>query len=187
MRKLRNRERVWRKYREQHHWTAYKTELRIYNNLLYKTKCEYISAQVHKFKGDRKNLYKLVSSLTGVKRENPVPDCKSDKDLAEHFAEFFTNKIEKIRDSLDLIDPLFDPLYQTIQQYLSTFHPIEESGIRKLLSKLKTKSCELDLLPTYFIKENVNSFAQILKCLVNASFEESYFSIKWKTAILRPL
>ena len=37
LRTVRNRERIWRKYKEDEHWMAYKAELSIYSKLLYKT------------------------------------------------------------------------------------------------------------------------------------------------------
>ena len=47
---------------------------------------------------DSKKLFKLINELTGNKDHNPLPTAKLDKDLAEEFAQFFLNKIEKIRE-----------------------------------------------------------------------------------------
>ena len=52
---------------------------------------------------------------------------------------------------------------------------------------MKIKSCELDILPTYFIKENVDNFTGILERIVNKSLTEGVFADSWKTAILRSL
>ena len=46
---------------------------------------------------DTKKLLKLVNELTGNKDQNPHPQANSNKDLAEEFAQFFLNKIGKIR------------------------------------------------------------------------------------------
>ena len=66
LRIVRNRERIYRKYKENHQWLAYKEQLNKYNKMLYKFKSEYITSEVLKFKGDTKNLYGLMSKLTGI-------------------------------------------------------------------------------------------------------------------------
>ena len=39
--------------------------------------------------------------MTGNIPENPLPDSESDEELANNFADFFIQKIQKIRDSLE--------------------------------------------------------------------------------------
>ena len=41
-----------------------------------------------------KKLFKLINELAGRKDQNPLPTAKSDKDIAEEFAQFSFNKIE---------------------------------------------------------------------------------------------
>ena len=53
--------------------------------------------------------------------------------------------------------------------------------------KLKTKSCELDVILTKYIKNNKEQFVEVLTKIVNMSLDLGFFSQKWKTAILRPL
>ncbi len=45
-----------------------------------------------------KNLYSLVNNIKGVKKQNPMPENITDENLAENFADFFLNKVLKIRD-----------------------------------------------------------------------------------------
>ena len=55
------------------------------------------------------------------------------------------------------------------------------------MNSLHTKSCELDPLPTWFIKENLEEFLDVLLKLVNTSLTNGEFILDWKLAILRPL
>ena len=71
--------------------------------------------------------------------------------------------------------------------HMNSFTSIEKSTVMKLILKLQTKSCELDELPTYFIKEHLDSFIDILTKIVNKFLMDGVFAIRWKTAILRPL
>ena len=57
----------------------------------------------------------------------------------------------------------------------------------EIINSLQTKSCELDVLPSYMIKENLELFIHIIRKIVNASLREGYFHSDWKKAVLRPL
>ena len=52
---------------------------------------------------------------------------------------------------------------------------------------MKSKSCELDPLPTKFLKSHIDIFIKLLTRLVNMSLITGTFPDKWKLAILRPL
>ena len=51
-----------------------------------------------------------MSKLTGGIKANPMPDGKSDNDIAEDFAEYFFQKNVKIRDALSNVE-LYDPVW----------------------------------------------------------------------------
>ena len=44
---------------------------------------------------DTKKVYSLINNLTSSKAENPMPDVESDEALANTFADYFMEKIEK--------------------------------------------------------------------------------------------
>ena len=46
-------------------------------------------------------LYKLVNSILGKSKDNPMPDKEK---LDDEFADYFLGKIQKIRDQLDHYD-----------------------------------------------------------------------------------
>ena len=180
---MRNRECIWRKYKEDHQWNAYQQERLRYNKHLYKQRCQYIQNEVVKHKGNAKHLYKLVSSLTGIRSENPLPECENDEELSERFAEYFSSKIEKIRGNLDKHQKFNPPINDTYFK-LKEFKELNDAELMKII---KTKSCEIDVLPTYMIKENLELFIHIIRKIVNASLREGYFHSDWKKAVLRPL
>ena len=81
----------------------------------------------------------------------------------------------------------YDPPSQTVIEPLDQFSLVDNNTVLKLVGKMQTKSCELDPIPTHFVKENISEFVAIFKRIINTSFDENYFSTKWKTAILQPL
>ena len=52
---------------------------------------------------------------------------------------------------------------------------------------MKTKSCELDILPTFKLKELIEDFQPIITKIVNLSLAEGKFPSDWKNARIRPL
>ena len=52
---------------------------------------------------------------------------------------------------------------------------------------MKTKSCELDVLPTFKLNELIEDFQPIITKIVNLSLAEGKFPSDWKNAQIRPL
>ena len=50
---------------------------------------------------DTKALFKLINNITGGRKENPLPKCVTDKDLANEFLDFILDKTLNIRKELD--------------------------------------------------------------------------------------
>ena len=63
--------------------------------------CTLFRKEFEQHKRNTKHLYKLVVKLTGCTSVNPLPEMDSDVRLAEDLADYFLNKIVKIRDNLD--------------------------------------------------------------------------------------
>jgi hypothetical protein len=64
---------------------------------------------------------------------------------------------------------------------------LTEEEISKIIYSLKSKSCELDLLPTKHLKLILPSICKVITILINKSIVEGFFPSKWKTAVIRPL
>ena len=97
-RTCRDRERIWKRYPQEHTWKALKVERGKYRKMLRKAKQDSISEKVIECGRDLKQLYKLVEHLTGTKADNPLTCRSSNEDLANEFADFIISKIRKIRD-----------------------------------------------------------------------------------------
>ena len=92
---VKNRERTWKKYRQQHHWKAYTVERNRYNCQLHYFEQQSLSKRILYCKNNAKELFLLVNKLMGSLAQNPLPPNKTDQELAEDFAGFFLSKIEK--------------------------------------------------------------------------------------------
>ena len=55
-------------------------------------------------------LYRIVNSVTGRNTDNPMPSNISMEELMEGFADFFLDKIVRLRNELSEVD-IYEPLW----------------------------------------------------------------------------
>ena len=156
-----------------------------YKILLTQVKTTKIKEKIDDCHKDTKKLCELVVCLTGTATENPLPPGKTDNQLAEDFAKFFMNKIQTIRDNL-ADHRLYKPK-PTNMLKVDTFKKLREEGVRKVISKMKTKSCDLNVLPTHILKEMLEHLLLTITRIINISLMKGIFIDKWKNALVRPL
>ena len=106
--KMRQREKLWRKYKRDDLWLALKVARQDYQKCLNDAQMMVISNKVLECGPDMRKLYVIVNGILATMKCNPLPECDSNKELAETFASFFLDKIKKICDNLDS-HPLFVP------------------------------------------------------------------------------
>ena len=117
--------------------------------------------------------------------ENPLP--KGDPQaVADEFGEFFLNKIINIRKLFEGTPTLDLSVSESIPLFRS-FSPLSQTEVRTVVSGMKTKSCELDPLPTHVLKSLIDKLLPALTKIVNMSLTTGQFSTCWKCAIVRPL
>ena len=97
---MKNRERVWLKYKNAAQSKTYTRERNRFNTMLKLKKhhCPHtlILENIH----DTKKLYKLINNMISGKPQNPMSPNKRDEELANEFANHFLDKLEKIRSKL---------------------------------------------------------------------------------------
>ena len=67
------------------------------------------------------------------------------------------------------------------------FNVVSEADIRKFISSSPTKSCALDPIPTWLLKQCQDQLAPVLTTIVNASLSCAEFPTELKKAFLTPL
>ena len=98
---MRRCEHLWQKYKCDDLWETFKTARNIFKNTLRKAKCKFCSDKIQDCRNDTDKLFQIINTLTGSNLENPMPECDNDQQLADEFAEFFAEKIDRIRSDLD--------------------------------------------------------------------------------------
>ena len=134
---------------------------------------------------DSKKLFRIVNNLLGRKEENPMPLGKMESTLAEEFATFFLEKIDRIRDRFNEIAPYHPRQLGTAK--LEKFTLISSSQLEKTIHKMKPKTCALDLIPTSKLQEIIEGCMPAITHLVNSSLDQGAFCDTWKEALVKPL
>ena len=95
-------------------------------------------------------------------------------DLANRFVTFFSDKINKIRDSFTNTDSFTLPAPSEVPKF-DLFKSVSEDEVRKVITKSPTKSCLLDPWPTLLVKECLDILLPSVTKLVNCSLTEGWF------------
>ena len=88
----------------------------------------------------------MINELTGNKDHNPLPD------FVEEFAQFFLNKIDKIREQF-VSSPTYHAKNKNVPK-LDSFTAIPETNLYKLIMEMAAKLCELDTIPTKLLQKS---------------------------------
>ena len=146
----------------------------------------YYTSQIDKNKRDSKTLLKLTNSLTAKNGETILPTHSG----ADQFLSFFHNKIDNTRTGLCAMvdEPLVEIPDQTFNGVpLNCSLVLPYKKIRHIILKAPGKSCELDPLPSWLLKECVDELSQVGTSIVNASLNHANVPLSFKTALIKPL
>ena len=99
---------------------------------------------------------------------------------------FLTNKISKISDSFPTSGS-FNDAPDLVPPAFNTFMPVTDDEVRKCISESHTKSCSLDPLPTFLLKDCLDVLLPSITKLVNYSLIDASFPNAFKKAVVTPL
>ena len=178
-------EKKWLKYKLDSLWVAFKKVRNSYYGLLNIKKRTTLQDKIQDCTGDSRRLHKLVSNLTTKQVDPEWPTHTTDEELVESFALHFKGKIDKIRELLS-DKPVYSPDDLGVP-VLKEFTPMSQDEVGTVISGLKSKSCELDPIPTTILKVMLPKILPLITKIVNKSLGEGVFCREWKTAVVRPL
>ena len=76
-------------------------------------KCHSLHTLILQSKQDTNKLHKLINHMTSGKTLNPMPPNRTDEELEKKIANYFLDKIEKIRSKLTAIRSYTPKVYDT--------------------------------------------------------------------------
>ena len=183
-------ERRWRTTRNDEDKKAYKVQCRKVNKLLDEVKMKYYSSKVLEAGNNQKEVFNVINMLLHRNKGSPLPSTESVEQLCEEFADFFSDKILKIRENLEEVADLSQSVSSNkfnTNKRLDNFKAVSEDEVQKLIAETPSKSCELDALPTWLLKECLTSLLPLITRIVNVSLTEASVPAVLKKALLKPL
>ena len=141
-----------------------------------------ISRKIYACNRDTKQLYKLVSELISSVKGNPLPIGKSNKELAEEFADFFLSQIQQICDSLEGFEK-FSPQQHHSASKLGSFTPMTESDVATVIKG----NCEINPILTTLLKDILPSIIKLITTIINISLQHGVFAKTWNVTVIKPL
>ena len=152
---------------------------------LYQSKKSYINTQLESNNNNSQMLFRILNQLTKGQHDSPLPDCSSYEDLANKFADFFIEKIEKIRSQFQQSRPYTPPSWKC--KNMTQFRPMSEEEILKILNNMKKTTCNVDPCNMNFLMEFREVLLGTWAKIINKLLLSGHFLQSWKKAIIRPL
>jgi hypothetical protein len=185
--KKRRLERKWKKSGKQSDLDAYKEQRNKYNTMLNNLRSKHLSEKISKNRGNSRDMFRSLNSALHRKVSPPLPQHDNATILANEFSDFFDDKISKIRTKLDNDNPTFPNIPKAFSgSPLSSFRQMSKDEIKKILNNM-SKSCKLDPLPLWLVKECIDEFLPFITNIINLSLTQGYVPDKLKHATIRPL
>ena len=145
----------------------------------------HFSTKIREAKGNLNKLYNTINGLTNRVNNNPMPEGYTDQELANHFSDYFHNKVRTIAEGMKHI-PNYVPPTRNVPQ-LCTFDEVDLETIRSIIMKIGLKQCEQDTLPASLIKENMDWITEHMHVIINKPLQTGTFPQSWKKALVKPL
>jgi len=140
-----------------------------------------------------KDLNKTVNELLN-KNERALPDTEHPADLADDFGNFFVGKVSKIRDEVDnmssgdnstgSLDYIESP---PVKHQFPAFRKVADDELLDIINKCPNKSCALDPMPTWLVKQHMDVLLPTVSRIVNTSLQDGEFPDDFHQSIITPV
>ena len=184
--RMRHREKSWLKYKLPLCRTIFKQSRNTYYGKLNTKKKMVLKEQIAECASDSKKLHALISNLTTKPNPTPWPKHNDKESLADDFVDHFQDKILQIRKWFEGIPAHEEPTDYSVPQ-LRKFTPLTVKEVTLIIKQMRTRSCELDDIPTDILKLMLPWVIKLITKIVNMFLEEGVFCTNWKMAVVRPL
>ena len=123
------------------------------NQQIKRAKSQYYNELFSEMAKDQRHIFRLTDRLLHRRKCSHLPKCDSQKDLAQSFHIFFTDKIKCIRDQFERVSYLHPPTRALSSSKFVGFHDVSKNEIQKILSNSPRTTCDLDPIPSALLKK----------------------------------
>ncbi len=183
-RERRKAERKWRSSGKlEVHKQIYREHCKIVSKLCKQAKQDYYCLKIEESGKDQFKVFSIANDLLNRNKEITLPSISNNSILSETFADFFTDKIKKIRETFtsknDEENLILDNYNEDelaneiIELDLPMFTLTTENELRKIIMGGNSKYCHLDPIPTQLLKSCIDVLLPVLVRIVNSSLSDS--------------
>ncbi|XP_070192425.1 uncharacterized protein [Littorina saxatilis] len=131
--------------------------------------------------------YSAISGQLRQAKRDHIPT----EDLSDAFSDFFSSKVQKIREELDSAtptpsSPFTDDVEQTASSFVG-FRPVTEQEVKRVITKSAPKTCALDPIPVPLLVECLDELLPVITSIINSSLLSGTFPSTFKQSIVLPL
>ena len=184
-------ERKWKSSHSNDDYTAYRKACRIANKSIISSRQDFYRQRIRAAGANPRKRWTALRDVLHLSNTSEIRSKIECKNLCDRFAEYFVNKIRKIKTAIKCqlsayADPLHsDPVY--CGPVLSTLAAPSIEEVTKLINSMPGKSSPIDCIPATVLKSCVDLFAPLIARLAALCFDEGTFPTRFKTASVTPL
>ena len=185
----RKAEKKWRSTGLNVHKEIYREKKLMVVHMIKKAKTQFYKDRLSKARGDQKVLFNCVDELLNKTKSSSLPSHSSKEDLANDMADFFMEKVRKIREDLDKIQtPGHSTADSSVSEtYLTVLQPATQEEVKKTIMSSSSTTCILDPIPTNLLKQCLDVLLPSITAIINRSLLEAEVPACFKIAIIIPL
>ena len=183
---MRHAERRWRHTRENKHWEEFRDQKNNLTKQIKIAKKAYYQNKISSAGQTQKALFQCVDELVRKTKSTTFPSNLPKDEQPNSFKNFFHEKIEKLQPFFTESTDHSQSPCPTVQQ-LQTFHPATIDEIRALIKKSPSKSCPLDPIPTFLLKDCLEELLPAITTIIKAYLYTALVPISFKKAVVTPL
>ena len=159
------------------------------NNICKRAKSNYYKGKIEACAKDQKSLFKFINELMHRGREIRLPDFDDASILANDFAQFFVDKIDRISQTFanNELGSNSGSDADADTPVIRMLQPVSQEDLKKIVLSGNSKCCHLDPVPTSILKECIDILLPSLTNIVNKSVVDHTFPTTFKFATLVPL
>ena len=179
-------ERLYRKTGLSIHKEMHKNHVLRYKDSINTTKAQYFTSLITSNEGNAKSLFSILNRTT--KPPDLLPAHLYTPSFCNTVMSFFKEKIHKIHQSFGSSPPhsnTADPPPPSLSFSSFLLPSIEETA--ELIMKAKPSTCQLDPLPTQFVRTCLPSLAPLISAIIHSSLTTGTVPSSFKTAAITPI
>jgi len=119
-----------------------------------------------------------------LRRDDPSTSATVQANTADDFIKFFAEKVKSVREGTADCRP--STSFRTVKSSMTEFMVCSEDDVRRTIMASPTKSCTLDPIHTFLLKETLDPLLLYVTAMINASLREGCLLTSQKQ-IITPL